>query len=193
MDPTSLSLLDRLQRGSEGDDWQRLVEIYHPFIKRFIRLDAVLAADADDICQETLAKIAAHLPKFERQRDGSFRAWLKTITVNQVKLFFRKRQSERRAVPREGAAALESLAEPNSELSQAWDREYANHVLCRLSELVRADFSASTWEAFRLRVLDEKSTSEVAARLGMSSNAVDVAKSRVLARLRREAAGLLDF
>jgi DNA-directed RNA polymerase specialized sigma24 family protein len=45
-------------------------------------LDKSLSADAEDVCQEVMRKIVSHLPNFNRARDGSFRCWLKTITVN---------------------------------------------------------------------------------------------------------------
>jgi RNA polymerase sigma factor (sigma-70 family) len=192
MEPTALSLLDRLRQTSESEDWERFVTLYRPFIERFIRFDPALAADAEDICQEVLAKVVAHLPTFTRRRDGSFRVWLRTITANQINLFYRKRNRERRAISPVGSATIESLADASSDLARRWDREYSDNLLCRLQSLVRGDFSPTTWEAFRLRVLEEKTTAEVAAKLGMSNNAVDVAKSRVLARLRREAVDLLD-
>ena len=193
MELTSLSLLGRLQEKSQPDDWSRFVAIYTPFIGRYIRLDATLAADAEDICQEVLAKVALHLSGFHRQRDGSFRAWLKTVTANQVRLFWRKRQS-RQKIGKSGAQPLlEALSDPCNELSLAWDREYDDYLICRLQAIVRAEFSATTWRAFTLRVLEEKTSAEVAAELGLSKNAVDIAKSRVLSRLRQEAAGLLDL
>jgi RNA polymerase sigma-70 factor, ECF subfamily len=192
LDLTSLSLLGRLQEKSHHDDWSRFVAIYKPFIERFIRLDMTLAADAEDISQEVLAKVVQHLPSFRRQRDGSFRAWLKTLTANQVALFWRRRQS-RQKIGKSGAQSLvEDLPDPNSELSKAWDREYNHYLLCRLQAIIRADFTETTWRAFTLRVLEERTTAEVAAELGLSKNAVDIAKSRVLNRLRQEAAGLLE-
>jgi RNA polymerase sigma-70 factor (ECF subfamily) len=192
MDLTSVSLLGRLQEKSQHDDWSRFVGIYRPFVERFIRLDAALAADADDICQEVFAKVAQHLPAFRRQRDGSFRTWLRTLTANQVSLFWRKRQSQQK-VGKAGAQPLvEALSDPHHDLSLAWDREYNHYLLCRLQAIVRPEFSETTWRAFTLRVLDEQTTAEVAAELGLSKNAVDIAKSRVLSRLRQEAAGLLD-
>jgi RNA polymerase sigma-70 factor (ECF subfamily) len=193
MDRTSLSLLSRLQEKSQHDDWSRFVAIYRPFIERFIRLDATLAADAEDICQEVFAKVAQHLPRFRRQRDGSFRTWLKTLTANQVSLFWRKRQS-RQKIGKPGAQPLlEALCDPDNDLSRAWDREYDHYLICRLQAIVRSEFSETTWRAFTLRVLEEKTSAEVAADLGLSKNAVDIAKSRVLSRLRQEAAGLLDL
>jgi RNA polymerase sigma-70 factor (ECF subfamily) len=190
---TSVSLLGRLREQSHQDDWSRFVAIYRPFIERFIRLDENLAADTDDICQEVLAAVAQHLPAFRRQRDGSFRAWLKTLTANQVALFWRKRQSQRKVGITGAQQLADSLSDPHNELSLAWDREYDHYLIRRLQAMVRSEFSESSWQAFTLRVLDEKSSSDVAEALGLSRNAVDVAKSRVLSRLRQEAAELLDF
>jgi RNA polymerase sigma-70 factor, ECF subfamily len=184
-------LLERLRRRPAQEDWTRLVALYRPFIERFVRFDAALSADADDICQEVLRKVVENFSRFERQRDGSFRTWLKRITINEVNYFWRRRRRE--AECSNGDPFLvEALQDPRNELSQRWDAEHTQHVLTQLQDLVAPEFSATTWQAFRLRVLAEKSTAEVAAELGMTRNAVDIAKSRVLARLRQEAAEIVD-
>ena len=54
------------------------------------------------------------------------------------------------------------------------------------------EFTGPTWLAFRRQVIDGLPAAEVAAELGTSVNAVLLAKSRVLARLRKEARGLID-
>ena len=192
MELTSLSLLDRLQHEPRQDDWSRLVTLYQPFIERYIRLDARLAADGEDICQEVLRKVIQHLPRFRRQRDGSFRAWLRTITVNEVNQYWRQRMRAREVDLDEAGFPLAGLQDPDNALSRQWDREHADFLLQRLQELVEPEFSSTTWRAFRLRVFEQQPTAAVAAALGISANAVDIAKSRVLARLRAEAAGLLD-
>jgi hypothetical protein len=98
MEPTSISLLDRLRQLPFCDDCTRLVALYRPFVQRFIWLDPALSADADDICQEMMAKLVEHLPQVRREHCGSFRTWLKTITINEVNYFWRRRQ--RRTVAR---------------------------------------------------------------------------------------------
>ena len=55
MVPTSVSLLDRLQRQPDAESWQRLVQIYDPFIRRFLT-DPALHNDADDLLQDILAE-----------------------------------------------------------------------------------------------------------------------------------------
>ena len=191
MDLTSLSLLDRLQQQRDQEDWTRFVELYQPFIRRFIKMDAALAADADDVCQEVMRKIVAHLSNFQRNRDGSFRCWLKTITVNEVNAYWRKRARERKVGVGTESLLVESIADPANALSEQWEREHESHVLRRLQELIEPEFTPTTWRAFQLRVIEERPSEEVAAILQISRNAVDIAKSRVVARLRREAAGFL--
>jgi RNA polymerase sigma-70 factor (ECF subfamily) len=60
--------------------------------------------------------------------------------------------------------------------------------MSRLLEVVRPEFEPATWQAFRLLMLVGKPTAAVAEELGLSANAVRIAKSRVLRRLREEAA-----
>jgi RNA polymerase sigma-70 factor, ECF subfamily len=192
MNPTSLTLLDRLRSERREDDWTRFVILYQPFIRRFIKLDGALAADADDVCQEVMRKIVTHLPRFERARDGSFRNWLKIITVNEVRLFWRRRMARNKSAMAPTAISLESLADARHELSQLWDREHDAYILNGLQELVKPEFSDTTWRAFELRVFEGKSSDEAAAILGITKNAVDIAKSRVVSRMRRESQGFLD-
>jgi RNA polymerase sigma-70 factor (ECF subfamily) len=52
-------------------------------------------------------------------------------------------------------------------------------------------FQPSTWQAFWEHVVEEQPAPEVAARLGITVNAVFKAKARVLARLHRELADLV--
>jgi RNA polymerase sigma-70 factor, ECF subfamily len=189
---TSASLLDRLHRAPDAAGWDRLVRIYEPFIRRWLT-DPTLAADADDLTQDVLAILVRELPNFERQRLGSFRNWLRTITVNRVKEHWRRAGLRER--PEGGTAAgarLAQLADPASLLSRRWDAEHDAHVARKLMDLLESEFSHSTWSAFRRQVVDGQSAAAVAAETGMSVNAVLLAKSRVLRRLREEAAGLLE-
>ena len=58
-------------------------------------------------------------------------------------------------------------------------------------ELIEPEFAPSTWKSFRLLVLEERPAADVAESLGLSVNAVLIAKSRVLRRLRQEGRGLI--
>jgi RNA polymerase sigma-70 factor (ECF subfamily) len=57
-------------------------------------------------------------------------------------------------------------------------------VLSRCLEQVHREFDPNVFEAFKLYALSERPVDEVAEHLRMSNNAVYIAKSRVLSRLR---------
>ena len=84
------------------------------------------------------------------------------------------------------------LEDPESDLAEAWDREHDEFVARRLLFLMETEFSPVTWAAFRLQVIDSRPPAQVASELGLTINAVRIAKYRVLARLRKEGRGLID-
>jgi RNA polymerase sigma-70 factor (ECF subfamily) len=66
------------------------------------------------------------------------------------------------------------------------------HLLRKAMELVRDDFEPKSWQAFWQTAVEGRSAPDVAADLGLTANAVRIAKSRVRARLREEMDGLLS-
>jgi RNA polymerase sigma-70 factor, ECF subfamily len=192
VDTTSASLLERLRTaGPQAADWRRLHDLYLPLVRAWLA-QAGLAAEADDLAQEVLVVLVRELPGFRRQRDGSFRSWLRRVTVNRVR-------SWRQARARHPVAGLDAtdhfvnqLEDPASELSARWDREHDRHVCQQLLATVRPDCEPATWKAFCLFALEGRSAAETAAETGLTENAVMLAKSRLLRRLRQEAAGLID-
>jgi RNA polymerase sigma-70 factor (ECF subfamily) len=187
---TSLSFLERLRLAPDNGAWQRLVDLYTPLIHSWLRRHPVQSADVDDLTQEVLRCVVRALPEFEHDlRRGAFRRWLRTITVNQLRSFWRRRRPELHG---DVAAWLDDLEDSSSSLSRAWDEEHDRHVLRRLLQLIEAEFEPSTWSAFRMVVLEGRPPAEAASALGISANAARIAKSRVLARLRQESSGLID-
>jgi RNA polymerase sigma-70 factor (ECF subfamily) len=194
MSDTSLSLLERLRERPDEQAWRRLVGLYTPLIQTWLRQHLLPAADADDLVQEVLAVVVRELAGFHHNRhSGAFRGWLRTITVNRLRDFWRARRYRPEAT---GDSAflrkLDELEDPASGLSRLWDQDHDRHVVRLLLEQIRDEFQPSTWEAFRGVMLQGERPAAVAARLGLSVNAVLLAKSRVLQRLRREVHGLID-
>jgi RNA polymerase sigma-70 factor (ECF subfamily) len=190
---TSVSLLERLRSSPDEAAWRRLDDIYRPLIRRWLLRDPKLGEGADDIVQDVMHVLVRELRGFQRQRNGSFRRWLRTITAHRVLAHHRARRGRPRALgaPLE-ECPLAELSDPNSELSLLWDQEHDRWVLRRLLELVEPLFEPSTLAAFRRVVFDEVPAAQAAEELGLSVNAVLLAKSRVLNRLRQEAEGLID-
>jgi RNA polymerase sigma-70 factor (ECF subfamily) len=191
---TSASLLERLRDEPDGEAWRRLVAVYTPLLRQWLGRYGLQPSDVDDLTQEVLAVVVRELPGFEHnRRPGAFRRWLRTILVHRLRGFWRARQSRPVATGDSDLGhVLEQLEDPESGLSRLWDEEHDRHVMARLLEQIEPEVKPATWQAFRRVVLDGQDEESVAAALGLSVNAVFIAKSRVLARLRREARELLD-
>jgi RNA polymerase sigma-70 factor (ECF subfamily) len=189
---TSVSLLDRLKVARpEAIDWERLQGIYLPLVKRWLRRMPGLDDEADDLAQEVFVVVIRELPRFERRREGSFRAWLRTITANKARNHCKQRDRRPTIGMDQTEGFLEQMAGPGSDLAREWDREHDEHVVRKLLAAVKGDFNPTTWKAFRRLALDGLPAARVAEELGMPENAVLLAKSRVIRRLRREASDLL--
>jgi RNA polymerase sigma-70 factor, ECF subfamily len=190
---TPVSLLERLRLRPDPASWQRLVDLYTPLIRDWLRRQAVQPADVEDLTQDVLGTVARELPQFHHDlRRGAFRRWLRTVTVNRLRNFWRAARLRPAVGGPAFEEALDCLADPDSDLSRLWDQEHDRHVVRRLLELIEPEFEPHTWRAFRLLVLDGLPARDVAAALNTSVNAVRIAKSRVLSRFRREIEGLVD-
>ena len=180
---TSLTWLDRLVTAPDGPDWRRLVEVYGPLLADWLARAGVPDCDRDDLQQEVLMVAVRRVGEFERRGPGAFRAWLRGILANGIRKHFR----ERHAHP---AFDLDSLAADGTALSQLWDRDHDEYLAARALRAVEGDFAPATWAAFRRQVFDGVKPADVALELGLTLNAVFLAKSRVLKRMREELRGL---
>ena len=188
---TSASLLQRVRDRNDAAGWERLVQLYTPLIRTWVGRHVPQADDVNDVQQQVFTVVVTRMPEFVHNgRPGAFRNWLRSITVNHVRAFWRSRRP--RAAQAEVDAALDQLDDPASNPSRQWDLEHDRHVARKLLEFVEPEFRPATWLAFRRLVIDDVSPEAVAAELGLSVNAVLIAKSRVLRRLRQEAQGLLE-
>jgi RNA polymerase sigma-70 factor (ECF subfamily) len=190
----SPSLLVRL-RAQEGEAWQRLVDLYGPVVYGWCRRRGLQPADAADVGQEVFAAVARGLAGCRRDRPGgSFRGWLWGIARHKLLDYWRGRG--RRPEAAGDSDARRRLAEvPETDDPSAQDETAPGEtraLLHRALELVRPEFEERTWRAFWRVTVEGQAPADVAAELGMSPNAVYIARSRVLGRLRAEFADLID-
>jgi RNA polymerase sigma factor (sigma-70 family) len=194
MSDTSVSLLERLCLRPDQQSWKVFVDLYEPLIRGWLRRYSVKKEDAEDLAQEVMSVVVRELAYFEHnQQRGAFRNWLRTVTVNQLRALWRNQRGQAAASgDSDIARMLDQLADPSSSLSRLWDQQHDQHVAHRLMELIQPHFEPRTWEAFRRVAMDGKKAATVAEELGLSVNAVLLAKSRILCRLRQELRGLTD-
>jgi RNA polymerase sigma factor (sigma-70 family) len=178
---TSASLLLRVRDAADGEAWRTFEAVYGPLVRRSCVRRGLQHADAADVSQEVLARVARAIRGFEYAPErGRFRAWLNTITANAV------RSHLARAAPAPNAPGPEPAADA------AWDDDFTRHVLAVACDRVRGEFEPATWAAFEAVWVRDEPPADVAARLGIALHAVYVNKSRVLKRLETEVRTLAD-
>jgi RNA polymerase sigma-70 factor (ECF subfamily) len=183
---TSLSLLDRA-RDREPAAWQRLLHLYAPLVWLWCKRAGLQPADVDDIAQEVFAAVANNLAGFRHDRPGStFRGWLRTITINKVRDRQRLRRTERARL-----AERDPIEPPDDSTSAPAPLDEESLVVREAIELLRHEYEERTWRAFWQTVVEGRSPRDVAGDLRMSLNAVYLARSRILRRLRVEFDGLI--
>jgi RNA polymerase sigma-70 factor (ECF subfamily) len=186
---TSPSLLERLRRPDEPEAWPRFVQLYTPLLFAWARRAGLQEPDAADLVQDVLLLLVRKLPEFTYDGHASFRAWLRTVTLNRWRETLRKRPPP--AQPLDGAPRSEEPATPEDGDAFA-EAEYRPHLVARAQDLVRGDFQPATWKAWCEYGVAGRPVEAVARELGLTPRAVYLAKARVLRRLRQELAGLLD-
>jgi RNA polymerase sigma factor (sigma-70 family) len=182
---THPSLLLRIRDVRDADSWSNFVATYAPLVQGFLRRRGLQDADAADLTQEVLARVATAIKGFEYDPErGSFRGWLFTIVENCLRRFSAQERPGRRGSG--DTRVLHALAQhPADDLEEEWDRQYQRHLLERAAHEVRGDFQVATWRAFWGTAVEGRAPQEVAAELGMSIASVYMAKHRITGRLRQ--------
>jgi RNA polymerase sigma-70 factor (ECF subfamily) len=183
---TSDSLLERLKEG-QAEGWRLLLDLYAPLVLWWCARQRLRPQEAEEVAQEVFLTVTTRVAGFTRQRQrGSFRAWLRAITRNQLAAYCRRRGRQPQAL---GGRAGEELlagvpADPAGAPDPADDAAERGILRRRVLDLLRGEFDARTWDAVWQTVVEGRRPADVAADLGMSVNAVYIARSRVLGRGR---------
>jgi RNA polymerase sigma-70 factor (ECF subfamily) len=168
--------------------WQRLAVLYGPLVYGWARRAGVRGEDAADITQEVFRAVAVRAPHLQHGRPGdTFRGWLWTVTRNKLGDFWRQRAHQ--PVATGGSTAQELLALVAQDDASASGPPGPDGLVRRAVEVVRAEFEVRSWEAFWQVTVDGRAAADVARELGITANAVYVARSRILRRLREVLAG----
>ncbi|HEV3167884.1 MAG TPA: sigma-70 family RNA polymerase sigma factor [Isosphaeraceae bacterium] len=189
---THRSLIVKLRDPADSTAWCEFVAIYEPLIYQLARRKGLQDADAHDLCQEVFRAVAGAVERWDPDR-GSFRGWLSRIARNLLINFVTRRQFQLRG---SGATSVQELleAQPSADPSATalFEAEYQRHAFRWAAEEVRGQFAPTTWQAFWQTAVENRPPDKVAAELRLSVGAVYVARSRVLARLKRRIEQLGD-
>jgi RNA polymerase sigma-70 factor (ECF subfamily) len=189
---TRRSLIVKLRDPADTIAWREFVAIYGPLIYRLARRNGLQDADAHDLGQEVFRAVAGAVDRWDPAR-GSFRGWLSRIARNLLINFVTRRQFQPRG---SGATSIQELLEAQPAVDPSatalFEADYRIQVFHWAAEEVRGQVAPTTWQAFWLTAVEGRPPDEVAIELCLSVGSVYVARSRVLARLRRRIERLGD-
>jgi len=183
---TSETLLNRVRSPLDQEAWNEFVERYGRRIYGWCRQWRLQEADAEDVTQDVLLRLARKMRRFTYDPSRSFRGWLWMLTHHAWSDFLEDRKR-----PGAGSGdgevtrALEQV-EARDDLTRWLDEEFTRALFEEASARVRLRVQPHTWEAFRLTAVEGKSGAEAAALLGMQVATVFVARSKVQKMLQDE-------
>jgi RNA polymerase sigma-70 factor (ECF subfamily) len=191
-EPNTDQILDSAASG-DADARGRLLDRHRSRLRRMlaVRLDPRLSprVDASDLVQDVLAEAARRLDSYLAARPLPFYPWLRQIAVDQLGMAHRRHlRAGGRAIGKElpgglpEGSAMELAgrfsrvsAGPSQRLRREEERVRVRSALDRLAVRDR--------EVLVLRYLEDLSTAEVAAVLGLSEGAVKMRLLRAIQRL----------
>lgn len=188
---------DLLRRAGEGEmaATEALLARYRDRLRQMIavRMDPRLAArlDASDVVQEALVKASRKLPTYLRDQPLPFYPWLRQIAWEQMVDAHRRHvRAQKRAVGRHRWPRIRRDRSTKALADRLRDTGTSPSKHCERDELyARArtamnQLRARAREILILRHLEQLSTRETAAVLGMTEGAVKTQHLRALQRLR---------
>ena len=182
---TRNSLILRLRDRQDAAAWREFVSIYEPVIYRVATQRGLQHADAMELVQRVLFAVARAVDRFQPDcRRAKFRTWLYRITHNE----FCKEYSVSLKHRASGDSAIRTLLQQEpTPIEEEFSVEYRRSVFRWAADRVKAQVKPATWQAFWETSVEGRSIAEVAKQQNMSVGALYIARSRVMARLQREA------
>lgn len=182
---TSPTLVGRLRAVPvDQDAWRDFVSIYGVHILHWTKAWGLQDADAEDVTQATLLRLAKTMRDFAYDPKLSFRGWLRTLAHHAWQDLARVK----RPILLGGAIGDDSILdrEANNGLATALESAFDEELLRKAMMSVRLRVEPRTWDAFRLTALERCSGAEVAAKIGMRLTSVYKARSNVQKMLQEE-------
>lgn len=181
-DGATRELVRRVQAG-EQQAWTELYQGYRDELLFYVRarLGRRLrsAVESEDVLQSVALAAFRAMPRFEPRGKGSLRRFLHVLVLNSI----RDRADALGAAKRDGAVQpLDAQLAERLATAPPGQLSYRDPVYERL-ERALAELPDEMREVVLLRRVEERSSREVAERLGKSDEAVRKLYSRALARL----------
>ena len=188
---TRSTLLVSVRSPENREAWEEFVLLYRPVIYRMARGRGMQDADAQDLAQTVLIRVAGAIGRWEKNEAGSrFRHWLRRVAKNAILTALTRSPEDIAGGGADSWKLLTEELEWSPDEEQELNLEAMREQYLRAAAIVRSDVSPDTWQAFELTAFQNKSCEEAAELIGKSVGTVYAARSRIMHRLRNQIARL---
>jgi RNA polymerase sigma-70 factor (ECF subfamily) len=188
---TRITLLGRLRNDPTNEaTWGEFVDHYGPRVYGWCLKWNLQEADAQDVTQNVLLKLAEKMRDFQYDPSRSFLAWLKTLANHACSDYLESRKRPGLGTGDSNVHRLLQNLEAREDMLIQLEQEFDRELLEEAMHRVRLRVAPQTWRAFCLTALEGLSGAEAAERIPMQVAQVFVAKRRVQKMLRQEIAKL---
>lgn len=191
--PTRATLLNRLKDWQNQASWQEFFDTYWGLIFGVATKHGLTRNEAEDVVQEVMVDVARQMPGFKYDpAKGSFKAWLLNLTRWRITDQFRKRQPQSVVSPaaeeptRVHTELIEKSRPIPPDLEKLWDTEWEKHLLDAATAKARRRLDPKQYQIFDFLVNRGWPVEKVSKALGLTTNAVYVAKHRVTEAIKAE-------
>lgn len=184
---TRFSLIGRLTDHQDDQAWNDFARIYQPMIFRIARRRGLQHADAAEVTQEVLRRVAGAVDRWDHDSEkGSFRGWLYRITRNVTIDHLRRDSKSPVNLDSSCGMGIASFPDPDDRQAKEFEEEYRRSLIALAASRIRNEFQERTWQAFWKSTVEGQSVVDVAKELSMSAGAIYIARSRVMKRMSAE-------
>jgi RNA polymerase sigma factor (sigma-70 family) len=191
---TRASLLGRLKNWDDKQSWEEFTQTYSRLIRGVAVKSGLSEAEAKDVEQDTLLRVAKTIHEFESNPErGTFKSWLLNLTRWRIADEFRRRppaaSSSDQTRADDSTSTINRIPEPEM-LETVWEKEWQKSLLESAVARVSRRVKPKHFQIFDLYAMRHWPAAKVARELGVNIVQVYLVNHRLTKLVKEEVAFL---
>ncbi len=185
------TLINRLKSKEDDQSWEEFIANYGKFIYSIISTLGITEQHIDDLYQQISVKIWNSIDNFDRkQKKGSFRNWIYTLSKHTVLNFIKREQSAQNKYSNLQQSHPDQFQSP--EIEEIIDEEWNKHISELAFENISKKVSERAMQAF-VSQFEGEAAEETAKRLGYDIKTIYIYRARIKSKLMAEIQNLKEL